>query len=313
MVDGKTVRKLAVALALSLAAIPATAGAAADLAGQTTVVGATSAWARVALPQAATLDLSKLTEVGGGRLIGVLLRPAGAPMTDVRAVLGLRINHCWSPGCPPAAPTSWSHVFGFEEGADGGYRLPRGDYDLYLIADGAPVEAHLGLGALAGATVVEPTTAARVGMQVPAADDGVSLGTGALAFSAGGSNPVTAPGGLVVAVNALAGNGPGHAEVGLCWYPNGPPATQRYQGCAGASVIEPFGQTFGPGPLHYDLISTAIVAPGPWALGGYDDGLLVSGDPHVMSMALTYASAGGDDPPTGAPPVLGMARAHAQR
>lgn len=280
-------------------AVPAAAAPVASLAGTNVVKGQRPAVMEVTLPSAARIFTTRALEAsGGGRFFGFVLRPAGAPGSDPRAIVGGQISFCETAGCVPDRPFVTVEGFGFQEDSTGGqnFALPAGTYDLYLLTDGAPVQLAIKLDGLAGSTELEPETPTTMNVDSPAPSATVDsgLGVGPSLFSAGSANPVDGTGGLIFQAITLKGTGPGDSEAGLCWYPNGPPANGIYHGCPGAKAGQEIGALHSGGDVHRTMYSVAPVAPGNWGLGGYVEAVVPVADPDYFSVALTFASAGAE-------------------
>src|SRR3954447_19636206 len=154
----RTTVVVAVVVAL-LCGATATGAAAATalpaLAGTTVIAGSKSARLRVTVPRAARLPMvstpdfgeSAWTATGAGRFLGFVLRPAGGPGTDsTPTVVGAKLTHCYAAACQPAATAVQRvDVFSFAANRAGGFTIPAGTYDLYLLADGAPAKLTLRL------------------------------------------------------------------------------------------------------------------------------------------------------------------------
>lgn len=285
------VASLACAMALAVPAVAKPARVA-SLAGTTVVKGQAPAMTQVTLRSAARIFPHRALEAsGGGRFFGFVLRPAGAPASDTRAIVGGQISFCKTAGCVPDGPFVTVKGFGFEEAFTGGqsFALPAGTYDLYLMTDGAPVQLTIRLDGLDGTTEVEPETpiTMKVDSPAPSATVDSGIGAGPSLFSAGSANPVGGAGGLTFQAVTLTGMGPGDSEAGLCWYENGPPPDGNYHGCLGATWGQEIG-TLHSGEVHRTLYGIALVAPRNWGLGGFVEAAIPIADPHFFSVALTY-------------------------
>ncbi len=96
---------------------------------------------------------------GKGRVVGIVLVADTNPVREAFQLVSTRWDFCGSPGCRG----DWRTAFTFPLNTRGGpgLRLPKGDYRLYLIADGAPVRVTLRLNGLTGHksfVLTEPAT-----------------------------------------------------------------------------------------------------------------------------------------------------------
>jgi hypothetical protein len=97
---------------------------------------------------------SNLSYSGKGRVVGVVLVQDGPPLRRAYQFVSTRWDFCGSPGCSGEWQISLTH--GINWHGRHGYRIPAGDYRLYLIADGAPVRIELRLDGLTGSTDLRP-------------------------------------------------------------------------------------------------------------------------------------------------------------
>jgi hypothetical protein len=289
---------VAVVVALLCGATATSAAAALPtLAGTTVIAGSKPARVRVVVPHAARLPTLSTPDfgqgawsaTGGGRFLGFVLRPAGAPVTgDTPTVVGGKLNHCYAPACQPAAVTEQRiDVFSFAANPAGGFTIPAGTYDLYLLADGAPVKLTLKLAGLSGTTTLRPSgpVAAKIDSPAPALAIG---GQGAAFFTAGSVSPIGAPGGMFFLSALVDGTGPGADLLGRCIFTNGPPPQNIYhRPCLGGDDTG-FVQNWGD-EISGEVTQPVLTGPVPnLALGGYGDGVFPQGSFHVVSATLTY-------------------------
>ena len=272
-------------------------------AGITVVEGATSGVTRLVVPRDAKVDenpfIGSFTASGAGRVQGLVLRVAGAPVTDIRSIRAAQVNFCYSAGCTPEAGAPVDRVMtvrGFARATavdDGHWVVPAGIYDLYLIADGAPGSVTLRFDGLEGTTRIRPEAPAKASIISPAPAT-PQLGAGAIAFSAGTVNPVGEPGGLLLESTMIRGTGPASYILGDCFRPGGPPPANNYNGCPGGEPQTVDPQVF-PDPVAFKRASimSALVRPSStWTTGGYVNGFAPSWNVHHVSVALTFAETG---------------------
>lgn len=295
---------LAVAAAAALDAGAASAAGPAQLAGTTVIEGSTSSVMRVSLPRDVVVDGEKgFSASRNGRIQGLLLRPAGAPITDVNALLAASVNFCFTKGCTPApdAPV-WEDVGRTPtdpESTTDDYTLPKGFYDLYLIADGAPGSVTLELQGLSGRTTLRPAQPVRsqIVTDAPATPQ---LGVGPISFSAGSTNPVGNPAGAIFNAIVLNAHGPGAVAMGRCFRPDGAPIGPTYDACGGPGAFpHVVSHYIAPEPAPFTRVGSgwALVRPGDsWTMAGWIEGAAAMWEAAHMSLSLTYAETRDDGP-----------------
>lgn len=161
-------RGLVVAVLTTLLIVPSPAATAAEiveLAGDTVVSTERSGQLRVSVPQDAMVDaMSFATVTGEGRFFGVVL-------TRVGDETAFKASHMHHPADGDDRYTSRSIRLDAEDSDDPetlnplgvptgracsvDCRLPAGEYDLLVVADGAPVRAALKIGGLDGAVALD--------------------------------------------------------------------------------------------------------------------------------------------------------------
>jgi hypothetical protein len=216
------------------------------LAGTTTVTATTSASMAVRLSKAVTIDsFADITLNGRGRIYGVVLHQDGGPDKPTAG----KLNHgfCAGAGCTPELGTLGEVPFFDPPGAGFGVgTLPPGNYHLYLLADGAPVQVTLRLAGLTGSLSLAPKLAAKAALGEPAPTT-AEPATGPSVFSAGSTHTVPAAGGFQAftawKAEPLANE---FSHIGDCIYPGAPPAGPfpAYQEpCHGGDGAVSFGLT----------------------------------------------------------------------
>jgi hypothetical protein len=227
---------------------------------------------------------SAFTVAGDGRYVGWILRPAGAPASEGRALTGHRFGHCFTPGCAPGTQSLVVAAFGFDGGASQDYALPAGTYDLYLIPDGAPATVSLKFQGLTGSTGVQPEVPVVAHVSSPSGS-----GTGPANFESGSTLPVGAPGGMVFTATAVSGMGPGSGQIGSCIYEGGPPSGSGHCDDNDNGFKVPATQ---PAPQPTAFTVPAFIQVGPsdaWAPGGWFTGAMTRWTAGVTSVAVTFA------------------------
>ena len=275
----------------------ARADAVTQLAGTTIVSASRPVAIRVDLPHAATLSLASIDSPdvrasGDGRFIGFVLRPANASAADGSALIGGQLNDCFAPACVPGTHiVDYLFPLGSLEPPQptNPYTIPAGNYDLYVVPDGAPATLTLQFGGLTGATEIEPDVTATAADYSPAATL-PSPGTGPVLFNAGTAAPIGAPGGAFLVVNSVEATADVIAA-GQCLYQDGPPVAGTYlpqcPGSDGAGAFE---------TSNVSNTSTSVTQAGAygvtnsptWQVGGYAVGASAASDLHLVVMAVTY-------------------------
>lgn len=173
---------LAATSALSVASL--SSGASANdaertvLRATTTVVGSTMSYVQVSIDEPVTVDLAGIGRSDGstgdvringhGRVAGIVLVPDPPPdsLTKDFLVAG-RFARCGQPGCGPGRRPMTFEVHAFGDEANGRATLSPGDYRLYLLADGQPVQVTLRLHGLDGTTTIQPSRPASADFRSP--------------------------------------------------------------------------------------------------------------------------------------------------
>ena len=125
---------------------------------------------------------------GRGRVVGLALVQEGESRRDAFEVVSVRWSFCGEPGCRPD-PMDVSEITTTSDWRGKRWEIPAGDYRLYLVADGAPVEVTLQLEGLEGVTSLRPSD--RVGGRIAAPTATVPEPTGHLFL--GRARPVRMP------------------------------------------------------------------------------------------------------------------------
>ncbi|HEV2813365.1 MAG TPA: hypothetical protein VGW10_08945 [Solirubrobacteraceae bacterium] len=275
-------------------------------AGTTVIEGSQPSMTRIVLPKDVTLRTGEANgrwhgqaflATGDGRHLGFVLRPAGAPSDDLRAVAGHLVNGCFTAGCAPLVADQWITVSGLGEPPDGTYTLPAGTYDLYLLTDGKPARIELKLGGLDGTTTVSPSKAVSATTVSPASTTPPGAGAGPVAYGGGAGLPIGEPGGYLFSATQLVGQGPGSGSIGVCIYLDGPPADGNYHTCRGADSPYNFPFTVAPDEDNAKIVLGALAAAHDgFAIGNYVDGAMARWSAGAVSVGLTFAQ------PTPLPP-----------
>jgi len=113
----------------------------------------------VSVPQPATLpkkpfDNPNIHIEGMGRVVGFVLVQQGVPLRTAYKFVAVRWGFCRPKGCMP----QWTATLSFAMYWKGrhGYRIPAGDYRLYLITDEQPVRIVLQLDGVSGDVSLSP-------------------------------------------------------------------------------------------------------------------------------------------------------------
>lgn len=174
----------------------------------------------VHIPRAVTIEGDPFSNddvsySGKGRVVGIALVEDGPPTRQAFEVISVRWAFCGSAACEPGdyvdELTTTSNWRGKR------WRIPAGDYRLYLIADGAPAEVTLRLGELEGRTALRPTARVAGRIAAPAAT-AAALPTDHLFL--GRAAPMNMPtAGLLIDSDATDyGLGPSAGSQGACFW-----------------------------------------------------------------------------------------------
>lgn len=127
--------------------------------------------------QANPFENRDISYEGRGRVIGIALVEEGAPLSRAFQLVGVEWDFCGKPGCASRDRTVLTHA---SDWGSRRWKIPAGDYRLYLIADGAPVEVELRLEGLEGRRTLRPSgrVAGRIAIPTGAAhpSDNLFLG-----------------------------------------------------------------------------------------------------------------------------------------
>jgi hypothetical protein len=233
---------VAVLVAATAAAVPATAKATASLPmlrGLNVFAGSSSGTMLLRLARPVHLTISDIAVRGRGRFYGLVLeQDLRDPWAGVTYVDG---RFCTKPGCP--GPTSWGAggpaIFGsgFVEGT-----LPTGVYRAYLVADNAPVRVTLRLPGLSGRATLHPGQRLRPMIATPTPTQ-AEPANGPLLFAAGSTRSGIGRRGTYVVQVAWKDEPLPHEWTAWAnsFYLGRPPSgpTPAYQQGAGGNVIVP--------------------------------------------------------------------------
>ena len=190
----------ALVVAVTTAAVPASAGSAPELRARTVVAGPTTAAVEVVLPRKVristnTVQNSFASVSATGPIAGVVVRQTG--VEDPAEVVALSIDPCSPPPCTEdRLEVTAVRVPGTLAGARATH-LPRGRYVVYLIAEEGSVRAKLTLPGLGGKTTLRPTSPAAASFGE--LDPGITGTTGATFYQATAEHAVPRGGFSVVA------------------------------------------------------------------------------------------------------------------
>jgi hypothetical protein len=157
----------AVGLGPAAGASPVPARRAPVLRGKTVVVADRTSVATVRIPIETDPFEWDIRLHGRGRVRGLVVTQRGESTWDTPTFFTVSPGHCHTAGCgQPETERGWSFLTGRGD-------LPAGEYRLFLIADGAPMQANIAIPGLTGST--------RIALTEPAAADVDSFRTRALA------------------------------------------------------------------------------------------------------------------------------------
>lgn len=283
--------RIAIAAAMTAAATlaPRADAAPPSLAGRTVLTGSSTAGIRVHLPRPVSVSLttSIARVTGDGRAVGFALVPAARLADPRRLVYGhVRFGFCNVAGCRAAETSGGVFAFNAPEDTDR-VTLPRGDYQLYLVADGRPVTVELTLPGLTGRTTIRPNVRNRFGPHTPTAR---VPGGSRNVSGAGDFYDFRGFGGISVQAVGLA-TGPWVAgNVGDCVYEGRPPVAQVafFPRCPEGSGSQVVDGVVSPLAIHrqYYFAPIMLLRAGTLGHGAWYAAVGVVSDAAVPSFQL---------------------------
>ncbi len=204
------------------------------LAGTTLIKGATTSAVAVRLPQDARVQVrppygsSQGTPApgvgikGSGRVAGFYLTQPDVTNFGRTYLAAFQFRFCPDDGCSPSDrpyeyvySSAYDAATGGEHKHPGAVRLPAGNYFLYLVSQGEPVEIELELQGLTGKTTVRPSSPVGSGLSIPTAENSTSVGDGR-AFWYGHQARLEGEAGVYVGAMRLDVKDWSYLRLGLC-------------------------------------------------------------------------------------------------
>ncbi|MHB8509939.1 MAG: hypothetical protein ACYDGR_15050 [Candidatus Dormibacteria bacterium] len=310
-------------LASTLVAATASEAPAVTLGASNTLTGDSTGFLNVRIPRATRLITSggdKAPKVtGNGRWLGFALRGQD------RSLIAWRSNLCWASGCSPpysdeccidfyADPFGSDHIIAPGTSA---VDLSAGDYQLYLMADGAPVTVSLPLAGLTGSTHLHPRRTTRLDLRTitPTLEEGIP--PAGLAYSGGGTGDLLTDWGFAFGLIALHPTSASNGTVGNCLIQGDAPGQVYTPGCPVSTTpnlitaYQPTGEVYYTTALS-SLISTSR-AGRRWSQGAWAAGYNAGSHPFMGQIAVwmdflplgTSDGAPSEQPPVSVGPVPG--------
>lgn len=152
---------------------------------------------------------------GPGRVVGIVLVEEGGPLRKAFELISVRWSFCGSPGCSPGPHDEYELTTSPDFGRKR-WRIPAGNYRLYLVADGEPVEVTLRLHGLDGTTDLRP--ADRVTGRVAAPTASAPDPAGHLFLGRSAPVEMDEPGLLIDSYSSGIMVGPSAAAEGTCFW-----------------------------------------------------------------------------------------------
>ena len=242
------------------------------LKGVNVLYGSKTGMTPVTLDREIVVSLSRLAELasleGRGRALGfALIGPA--PASGPRPFLSLaRLGFCGARGCSGGKDevATFTTFDGDYDLSAGTVTLPRGDYHLYLIADGAPARVIFPLPGLQGRSRVRPAGAADFGVTEP--EVGVHETSTNTIYSNG--DVLDMSGRQSYSLNALRVESTAWAagQIAHCIYDEDPPPAPAGfgPGCPGGANVPVTDVLVSPFP-GTRIYATAATRSGPGILG----------------------------------------------
>ncbi|MDQ3952566.1 MAG: hypothetical protein M3279_06345 [Actinomycetota bacterium] len=204
------------------------------LAGKTVIKGAAASAVAVRLPAAARVQVLPpegappgapapgIGIEGAGRVAGFYLTEPDVTNFGRTYLAGVQFRFCPGAGCGPEhRPYEYTYSSGYDAATGGPHEhpgaveLPAGDYLLYLVSDGAPVEVRLELQGLRGKTTIRPSSRVGSGSSMPNAENSTSI-AGGKAFWYGHEAQFEGVAGMYAGAMRLDLKASTYLRVGLC-------------------------------------------------------------------------------------------------
>ncbi|MHB8510529.1 MAG: hypothetical protein ACYDGR_18120, partial [Candidatus Dormibacteria bacterium] len=283
-----------------------------------TLTGDSTGFLNVRIPRATQLIMSGVRDQmmvsGNGRW------PAFALRGRDRSLIAWGYNLCWTVACKPSYPLysardvgTYTEPLGKDYTVSPGTTamdLPAGDYQLYLMADGAPVTVSLPLAGLTGSTVLHPRHPTRMDLRTitPTLEQGIP--PAGLAYSGGGTGDLLTDWGFAFGMIALHPTSASNGTVGNCLIQGDAPGQVYTPGCPVSTTpnlitaYQPTGEVYYTTALS-SLISTAR-AGRRWSQGAWAAGYNAGSHPFLGQIAvwMDFLPLGtSDGAPSELPPV----------
>jgi hypothetical protein len=246
-----------------------------DLKGVSTIVGSRPSVMRVNIPDRLVLPLddavADLIDIKGeGRATGfVLLSAADSSTGSFSMYGGVVMSGCEKAACKaPREERAGSIVYaGRTDKDETQVELPAGPYDLYLIADGAPVRVRLRIPGLGGRATYKPTT--EVSKFVTTPDEVVQESSTGATYSAGSRIDVKGREAVVLGLLRLRTAAWTTGAVGHCVYADDPPPSPAAfaPGCPAGSNTLVSDTLVNPFPLTHMYLHASAFATGKGGFG----------------------------------------------
>lgn len=268
---------------------PVQAAAPMSLARRSVVSGEKTAALKLRIPRTTTIDLRDETSgvriEGAGRIYGFILTSANVADSDRPIVVALETKVCSEKdGCIRRS------IRTFSRGETSGpvAKLPRGDYILYLVADGEPVTARISATGLEGSAAFRPRLPVHSGIEDPAAHIEEATNT---IYSNGRSVDFRGESAMWMTLLSMSGDAWVAGAYGHCIYRGDPPPPPGgfAPGCpsgGGAAIADVVVQ-----PVPYEKYggSLTFATPGGrWAFGDYYVSAAKAAPPKTLSFFLDF-------------------------
>lgn len=219
------------------------------------------------------LDNPDISISGRGRVTGFALVAKNAAGANGRAMLlGVNMNFCQVPGCS-SQEDPYFYLAGFLESEGERFIIPKGDYLLYGISDGAPVTVTLQLHGLPGRAKLQPRGVTR-DVTVSTPPESLTEANTRAGHSYGEPYESSGAETLMLTASRIRGDSWVNGRYGMCLYNDEPitprPIAYSYPCIGGFGVY--IGDGFVRSVPYQNLFNTAVHTTsengGTWALGG---------------------------------------------
>ena len=233
-------------------------------------------------------DNSAISIHGAGRVVGFALVEDRRPISKAYQLVATRWDFCGKPGCTGEWQTSLTT--GMNWRGRHGFRIPAGDYRLYIVADTAPARIELRLDGLKGQVDLRPEGDITGRIATPTS----TVATPSPYTFFGRGRPMIMPvHGLLIDGDANE-FGPGVSANGSCYWRAQEGEEDLQHSTPGPHCLE-FAERGGAGSSFATLgeggfrsWGTGTVPPGEWRSSHWATTASASANPQFLALWLSY-------------------------